>query len=252
MAITLRLTKGSELTFAEMDDNFEGLDSRLSEIESSNALIPGLIHGVTLLVDSSYIQARTVNNFDSASIKQFVLDFALDSIDYSSYITKSYIDGLNVDADTLDGQDGTYYLDYTNATNTPSLATVATSGAYSDLSGTPSLATVATSGAYSDLSGTPSLATVATSGSYNDLTATPNVLDSADVASIAGANLGVVPLTVYTVATLPAGGSEGQLIYVQDGDAGSPCLAVLDAFGVYKVVSTLGAAVLDSAGGGGF
>jgi len=234
MAITLRLTKGSELTFAEMDANFEGLDSRLSEIESSNALIPGLIHGVTLLVDSSYIQARTVNNFDSASIKQFVLDFALDSIDYSSYITKSYIDGLNVDADTLDGQDGTYYLDYTNATNTPSLATVATSGAYSDLSGTPSLATVATS------------------GSYSDLTATPNVLDSADVTSIATANLGVVPLTVYTVATLPAGGSEGQLIYVQDGDAGSPCLAVLDAFGVYKVVSTLGAAVLDSAGGGGF
>ena len=35
------------------------------------------------------------------------------------------------------------------------LATVATSGAYSDLSGTPSLATVATTGAYSDLTGTP-------------------------------------------------------------------------------------------------
>lgn len=36
-----------------------------------------------------------------------------------------------------------------------SLATVATTGAYSDLSGTPSLAAVATSGAYSDLTGTP-------------------------------------------------------------------------------------------------
>ena len=35
------------------------------------------------------------------------------------------------------------------------LATVATSGAYSDLSGTPSLATVATTGAYSDLTGAP-------------------------------------------------------------------------------------------------
>src|SRR5210317_1535924 len=39
------------------------------------------------------------------------------------------------------------------------LATVATSGAYSDLSGTPSLATVATTGAYSDLTGTPTLGT---------------------------------------------------------------------------------------------
>jgi len=41
------------------------------------------------------------------------------------------------------------------------LATVATSGAYSDLSGTPSLATVATTGAYSDLTGTPTLGTAA-------------------------------------------------------------------------------------------
>jgi len=55
------------------------------------------------------------------------------------------------------------------------LATVATSGAYSDLSGTPSLATVATTGAYSDLSGTPSLATVATTGAYSDLTGAPDV-----------------------------------------------------------------------------
>jgi len=50
-----------------------------------------------------------------------------------------------------------------------SLATVAKTGAYSDLSGTPNLATVATSGAYSDLSGTPTLATVATSGDADDL-----------------------------------------------------------------------------------
>jgi len=39
----------------------------------------------------------------------------------------------------------------------------------------PTLATVATSGAYSDLSGRPSLATVATSGSYNDLSNKPTI-----------------------------------------------------------------------------
>lgn len=62
--------------------------------------------------------------------------------------------------------------------NTSSLATVATTGAYSDLSGTPNLATVATTGAYSDLSGTPTLATVASTGSYNDLSNKPtNVSD---------------------------------------------------------------------------
>ena len=45
----------------------------------------------------------------------------------------------------------------TTARTNLGLATVASTGAYSDLSGTPSLATVATTGAYSDLSGTPSV-----------------------------------------------------------------------------------------------
>ncbi len=46
--------------------------------------------------------------------------------------------------------------------NTVTLATVATSGSYSDLKNRPSLATVATSGSYSDLSNKP---TIPTSGS---------------------------------------------------------------------------------------
>lgn len=44
--------------------------------------------------------------------------------------------------------------------NKPSLATVATTGAYSDLTGAPSLATVATSGSYNDLSNKPTIPTV--------------------------------------------------------------------------------------------
>jgi hypothetical protein len=55
--------------------------------------------------------------------------------------------------------------------NTSSLATVATSGAYSDLTGKPTLF----SGAYTDLTGKPTLATVATSGSYVDLTNKPSL-----------------------------------------------------------------------------
>ena len=57
--------------------------------------------------------------------------------------------------------------------NTADLATVATTGAYSDLTGTPTLSTVATTGSYSDITGTPALATVATTGSYNDLSDAP-------------------------------------------------------------------------------
>jgi len=43
--------------------------------------------------------------------------------------------------------------------NKPTLATVATTGAYSDLSGTPNLASVATSGDYDDLENTPTIPT---------------------------------------------------------------------------------------------
>jgi hypothetical protein len=67
-------------------------------------------------------------------------------------------------------------LDGSNLTNLPTppgLATVATTGAYSDLTGTPSLASVAITGAYNDLTGKPTLATVATSGAYSDLSGKP-------------------------------------------------------------------------------
>jgi precorrin isomerase len=55
--------------------------------------------------------------------------------------------------------------------NISSLATVATSGSYTDLTNKPSLF----SGVYTDLTSKPSLATVATSGSYTDLINKPTL-----------------------------------------------------------------------------
>jgi hypothetical protein len=66
------------------------------------------------------------------------------------------------------------------------------------------LATVATSGAYSDLSGTPSLATVATSGSYTDLTSKPTS------ASWSLASLGDVSITTGS-------GVDGYCVYWNNG-----------------------------------
>jgi hypothetical protein len=53
------------------------------------------------------------------------------------------------------------------AANVSGLATVATSGKYSDLTGTPTLATVATSGKYSDLTGLPTLGTISSQDANN-------------------------------------------------------------------------------------
>lgn len=55
----------------------------------------------------------------------------------------------------------------TDKAEVSSLATVATSGAYSDLSGTPTLATVATSGDYDDLIDKPTINTLVPSQSGN-------------------------------------------------------------------------------------
>lgn len=98
-------------------------------------------------------------------------------------------------------------LSYADLSNTPNLATVATSGSYNDLLNLPTLVTDASdltdttnrffSGDYEDLTNTPNLsqlaisadwddivdkptfATVATSGSYNDLTNKPNLAEVA-------------------------------------------------------------------------
>lgn len=65
--------------------------------------------------------------------------------------------------------------DYSDLLNKPALATVATSGSYNDLINKPSLSAVAISGSYTDLTNKPNLATVATSGNYNDLSNTPTI-----------------------------------------------------------------------------
>ena len=74
--------------------------------------------------------------------------------------------GSGGDADTLDSQDGTYYLDYNNFTNTPSIPT-AFSGDYDDLTNKPTLF----DGAYASLSGKPTLF----DGDYDNLTNKPTI-----------------------------------------------------------------------------
>lgn len=76
----------------------------------------------------------------------------------------------------------------------------------------PTLAAVATSGAYSDLSGKPTLATVATSGSYNDLSAKPTI-PAAQVNSDWNASSGLAQIlnkpSIPTAISLTTTGSGG-------------------------------------------
>lgn len=58
MTITLRGTKGVELTHAELDGNFTDLDGRVTTLEGVNSLDSAATIAV---VDSDYVQARALS-----------------------------------------------------------------------------------------------------------------------------------------------------------------------------------------------
>ena len=125
-------------------------------------------------------------------------------------------------------------------TPTQQLATVATSGLYSDLSGTPTLSTVATSGAYSDLTGTPTLSTVATSGRYNDLTDKP---------TIPTVGTGTVTLTQgsTTIGTFGLNDANNKTIDIPAGSDGKPYIDINDLS--QQELADLYAEIIDNPGG---
>ena len=75
------------------------------------------------------------------------------------------------------------YPDYSTIANTPSLATVATTGDYTDLTNTPTIPAAQVNSDWNSSSGVseilnkPTLATVATTGAYSDLSGTPTIPD---------------------------------------------------------------------------
>jgi hypothetical protein len=83
------------------------------------------------------------------------------------------VSALDLRVTAAEGDISDLQTDVAAKADSASLATVATSGSYSDLTGAPSLATVATSGSYNDLTNKPSLF----SGSYNDLSDKPSIPD---------------------------------------------------------------------------
>jgi hypothetical protein len=125
--------------------------------------------------DMEWADANAVSGVSSVSGSM------VDNTDLSNPIILS--DDTKADIDTLAD---VALSGYDDLTDTPTLATVATSGTYNDLEDIPTFATVATSGSYDDLNDKPSipqvptLATVATSGSYNDLANKPDLSNFAD------------------------------------------------------------------------
>ena len=192
MAITLRNTKGSELTFAELDGNFTHLDNRIDSTGDSS-YIKSVVNTTYLesIVDSAYVNAR-VNAGNS-----------LDSAEAIALIDSAYVQARQVDLQR-DSAFVTGIID--------SAYVIARAPAQDFLDSAEAIA----------------------------------LIDSDHIES----RMKQVLLNPFTVASAPSNGTEGQLIYVTDGNAGDACLAIFSG-GSFKVVSTIGSTILDSAGGGG-
>lgn len=132
-------------------------------------------------------------------------------------LTKSDVNLTNVD-NTSDAAKNSATATLTNKTisglqntlqNIPTgaitgLATVASTGAYSDLTGKPSLATVATTGAYADLSGKPTIPAAQVNSDWSAVSGVSQILNKPTLSAVATtgayADLSGKP-TLATVAT---------------------------------------------------
>ena len=128
---------------ANNDKNFKvknGLDVKGSATVDNDLLVSGTLTAKTNtpsadsdVVNKAYVDA--VDTHDSAAVvaqinstvNQSYID-GFDTHDSAAVVgqinlevDKAFVDALNVDADTVDGQHGAYYLDYNNFTNTPNI-----------------------------------------------------------------------------------------------------------------------------------
>lgn len=129
---TLYLTRGKTYKFA-VNASGHPFQIRLSSggsaysngVTNNGAQTGDIYFTPDMNAPNSLVYQCTVHSGMVGDIVIIDNDSFLDSAEASTLITntvdKAFVDALNVDADTLDGQDGTYYLNYNNFTNTPTV-----------------------------------------------------------------------------------------------------------------------------------
>lgn len=101
----------------------------------------------------------------------------------------------------------------------------------------PSLATVATTGNYSDLSGKPSLATVATTGSYNDLSDKPTIPTPTIYTAGNGIDITGNAISAKVDGTTITTNASGQLVATGGGSPFTPVTTRFTVDGTSSIVS---------------
>jgi hypothetical protein len=132
----------------------------------------------------------------------------------------STLSSLGISAAGLSGS-------YTDLSNKPTFATVATSGNYSDLFNLPSLSTVAVSGAYADLSGKPTIPAAQVNSDWNASSGIERILNKPSLASVATSGVYSDLSGKPSLATVATSGAYADL-------SGKPSLATVATTGAYS------------------
>jgi len=193
------------------------------------------------------ISSKTVNGFtatfyDSAGVRAPSSASPFSIIVYGSTPTVDVSVGAN--ADTLDGFEGTYYLDYNNFTNTPSVLTLTSLSIGNELAATGDGAI-----SYDNTTGVfrytpPDLSSYITSVAFSDLTSTPTTIagygitDSPEVLT----DLGISDGTNGQVLTTDGAGNFSFTTVSSGGSGATTFLQLTDtpsSFGTAGQVATV-------------
>lgn len=101
---------------------------------SFNNILSGADTNVQLAMNTLDNHNHTTSQIPEGSRLYYTSARANAAID--ARVTKTFVDNLDVDADTLDGQQGAYYLNYNNLNNKPTLDNILTNGDSSTLPAT--------------------------------------------------------------------------------------------------------------------
>ena len=99
--------------YIQLRDRFQDSSLVTSTVDSSYIQIRVPESYLSTIIDSAYVNAR-VSSTDSIAVVQII----------DSHVTQTFVNSLNIDADNLDGETGTFYLDYNNFSNTPTIPTL--------------------------------------------------------------------------------------------------------------------------------
>ena len=162
------------------------------------------------LIDSAYVQARQVDIYrDSAFINTLIS--AADTHDSAAVqgqivatVDKTFVDALNINADTLDAQDGTYYLDYNNFTNTPTIPTLGND--YVDSAQVSAIIAATDLVNSADVSAIIAATDLVNSADVSAIIAATDLVDSADVSAIIIADVDAAFINALTIDADTLGG----------------------------------------------